>query len=58
MTANRTNVTGNVRRVGAVIAIMVALHGLPALAQTAPSNITAPTQFLKVKNEMCAFGLA
>jgi hypothetical protein len=50
VTANRQNVTGNARRVGAVIAIAIALYTLSAWAQTA-KEIKGPTPLVAVPNE-------
>jgi hypothetical protein len=50
MKANRNNVAGNVRRVLAVIPIVVALHGTPAVAQTA-KEVKGATPLVAIQNE-------
>src|SRR5260221_5322845 len=49
-TTNRPNVAGNVGRVGAVIALAIALCALSAAAQTA-KEVKGPTPLVAVPNE-------
>lgn len=51
MRANRTNVSGNVRRVLAVTPIVVALYALPAVAQTA-KDVKGATPLVAIRNEV------
>jgi len=50
MKAKRTMVTGNIRRGGAVIAIVVALNALSAAAQTA-KEVKGATPLVAIQNE-------
>ena len=50
MKANRTKVTGNIRRGGAVIAMVVALNALSAVAQTA-KEVKGATPLVAIQNE-------
>lgn len=50
MKANRTKVTGNIRRGGSVIAILVVLNALSAVAQTA-KEVKGATPLVAIQNE-------